>query len=355
MATKDYYKILGVTSTDSSDTIKKSYKKLALKFHPDKVSPDKKKEYEEKFKEINEAYSTLSDETKRRSYDRGETNNYAQSSQSSQFEGGDLSDIFRNLFRGGSFGNQFSEEEDANTGNDLQYEVVLEFTEAAFGCEKELFIKKDILCTLCKGDGAENKQFKTCTTCNGQGRLKMNQRTPFGTISQTITCTTCRGKGKIPEHKCPHCKGAGIISSKEKVTVKIPGGINAGQTLRVKNGGNALQNGTPGDLFVVIAIKPHPRFTRDEYDISMELPITFSQAALGGEQAVPTLSSEEITIKIEKGTESGTRLRLKGQGIPYLNHPSHRGDQFITLKIKTPKKLTKAQTKLLEELAKLDE
>lgn len=353
MAKKDYYEILGVKRTDSSEAIKNNYKKLALKFHPDKASEDKKKEYEESFKEINEAYGTLGDEVKRKRYDLG--GGPSQFNQGQGFHGGNFSDILIDLLRNGSFGGQFSEDEDSNTGQDLRYELTIEFKEAVFGCEKEVLIKKEISCKACGGSGAEDDEFNSCPKCNGHGQLKINRRTPFGVISQAIRCDNCIGEGKIIKNKCLHCKGNGTLSSKEKVKIKIPAGIDNGQILRVQGGGDAIKNGSEGDLFLSIRVRPHKIFKRDGFNIYMDLAISFSQAALGGEINIPTLSQEEVKIKIEKGTESGSILRLKGKGISILNSPSHSGDQFVNITIKTPKKLSRAQIQLFEELAKLDE
>ena len=362
MVKKNYYEILGVKKTDSIETIKKSYRKLALKFHPDKACEDKKKDCEESFKEINEAYSILSDKEKRRKYDSGETDHLNRGSSGSSphggnfgggsFGGGDFSDILRNLFNGGNFEGRFSD--DDSPEQDLRYELTIEFKEAAFGCEKEISLKKDILCNICKGTGSDNEKFSNCFKCEGHGRLKVNQRTPWGLISQTVECPDCEGEGQIPENKCKHCKGSGIITSKEKFKIKIPCGIDNGQVLRVNGGGNAIKNGSRGDLFLNIRVKPDKVFTRKEFNIFMKVDISFSQAALGGEISIPTLSSEEIKIKISKGTESGSVLRLKGRGIPFLDDSHHRGDQFVNIIVKTPKKLSKAQIKLFEELAKLD-
>ncbi|MBP7708790.1 molecular chaperone DnaJ [Candidatus Pacearchaeota archaeon] len=356
MATKkDFYEILGVKKTDSVETIKKAYKKLALQHHPDKAAHDKKKEFEDKFKEINEAYSTLSDEAKRRKYDMGESNPFTQGSHS---QGGDFSDILRDLFRNGSFGGQFSddeEDEEEEAGQDLRYEITISFNEAVFGCEKEILVKKNIFCDLCDGTGAEDKEFEKCPKCAGHGRLKINQKTPWGMMSRTVKCDNCEGDGQIPEEECSKCNGKGILGSAEKVKVKIPAGIDDRQTLRIRQAGNAVKNGLEGDLFLSIRVMPSPIFRRDGFDIYIDLPITFSQAALGADISITTLSPEPVKIKIKKGTESGSVLRLKGKGIPYINHPHTRGDQFIKIIIKTPKKLSKAQAKLFEELAKLDE
>ncbi|MEK6918676.1 MAG: J domain-containing protein [Nanoarchaeota archaeon] len=358
MAKKDYYEILGVKSTDSNETIKKNYKLLALKYHPDKAAPEKKKEYEEKFKEINEAYSTIGDEGKRRKYDSGETaQNFGGGgfSQSQGFGGEDLSDILSNLFGGGSFRNASKNQGGRRRGEDLSYEITIEFTEAAYGCEKEIIIKKDYVCENCEGSGSEDKEYDKCETCNGHGRLRISQKTPFGIMNQTIICEKCEGAGKIPKNKCTNCEGEGIINKKEKIKIKIPAGIDNGQTLRVVGGGQAIKNGEEGDLFLTVNVKEHKVFNRTEFDIHMDLEISFSKAALGGEVAVTTLKGELLRIKISKGTQTGSVLRLAGRGIPILNNNSKFGDQFIKIIVKTPKKLTKKQTKIFEELAKLEE
>ncbi len=348
---KDYYEILGVKKTDSEDTIKKAYKKLALKYHPDKAAADKKKEYEDKFKEINEAYSTIGDPAKRKKHDMGEENPF--SGRSSHSHGGGFQDIFGDLFRNG-FGGGY-DDEDEEVDPDLRYEITIEFNEAVFGVEKEILIKKNVPCELCDGTGAEDKVFRKCSKCNGQGRIKINQRTPFGMISQVGRCDNCNGEGQIPENECPHCDGKGVFESREKVKVKIPKGIDNGQTLRIPGGGNATKNGEDGDLYLLIKVKPHKIFKRNGSDIFMDLNISFAQAALGAEIKIPTLNSEEIKIKVASGTQSGSVLRLKGRGIPVLNSPSHHGDQFVNITVTTPKKLSKAQAKLYEELRLLDE
>jgi molecular chaperone DnaJ len=350
MTKKDYYEILGVKKGDSSDTIRKSYKKLVLKYHPDKAPDDKKKEYEEKFKEINEAFSTLEDEGKRKRYDMGGTESSSQGFSSRG--GGGFEDII-NLFRNGSFGGGYDDEEE-EVDPDLHSEITIEFEEAVSGCEKEILIRKHIACDLCDGTGAEDKIFRKCSKCGGQGRLKVNQRTPFGMISQVVRCDNCNGEGQVPENMCPHCDGIGVFEDKEKVKVKIPKGIDNGQTLRIRGAGNAVRNSDGGDLFLLIKVKPHKTFKRNGFDVFMDLSINFSQAALGAEVSIPTLSGE-IKIKIASGTQSGSVLRLKDRGIPHLNSPSHHGDQFVNIIVKTPKKLSKTQTKLFEELAKLEE
>lgn len=351
MAKKDYYEILGVKKGDSSDVIRKSYKKLVLKYHPDKAESDKKKEYEEKFKEINEAFSTLEDEDKRRRYDMGEP---SQGQGFSSRGGGGFEDII-NLFRNGAFGGGYDDEEEEEVDKDLRYRLVIEFKEAVFGCEKEILVEKNVSCEECDGTGAEDKGFRSCSNCNGRGRLKVNQKTPFGVISRTIRCESCNGEGQIPENVCPACYGKGVFLNKEKVKVKVPAGIDNGQTLKIRGGGSAVKNSAEGDLFLLINVKPDSVFKREGYDVYIELDVNFPQAALGAELEIPTLSSEKIKIKIDKGTESGKVLRLKGKGIQHLGDTHHHGDQFVNITVRTPKKLSKAQIKLFEELAKLEE
>jgi len=345
---KDYYKILEVNKTDSPETIKKRYKKLAMKYHPDKTSDDKKKEYEEKFKEINQAYSVLSDENKKKQYDMG--GGTSQFNQRSGFQNRDFSDIFSDIFGGGRFNRQSYEEE---PDRDLHFRLTISFLEAAFGCEKEISIKKDTICSSCDGFGSQNGEFETCQKCKGHGRIEATQQTPWGLIRRTVECDNCNGEGKIPKKKCKNCKGEGIVNKKEKIKIKIPKGIDNNQTLRIPNAGNAGKNERNGDLFLTIQIKPHKIFKRQNFDIFMDLPITFAQAALGEEILIPTLT-EKIKIKIPKGTESGSTLRIKDKGIPYIDDPYYLGDQFVNIIIKTPKRLTRAQTKLFEELRKLD-
>ncbi len=344
---KDYYEILGVKKTDSDEVIKKSYKKLALKFHPDKASDDKKKTYENKFKEINEAYTTLSNPEKKRRYDMGGNSQF---NQGSNFRGrsGGFSDIFEDLLRGnGSFGQEPQED------LDLHYRITIKFEEAAFGVEKELSIKKDILCETCDGTGSKDKKVKTCQKCGGHGKLKMNQQTPWGMISQAIGCDECNGTGKIPENKCRRCNGSGIVNSKESVKIKIPKGIDNGQTIRIQNAGNIGRNNSMGDILLEIRILPHKIFQRDGFDIYMKFPISFSKAALGGEIKIPTFK-KDVKVKLGKGTQSGNILRLKGHGIPLVNNPSHIGDQFVEIVVETPKKLSRAQAKLFKKLEELD-
>ncbi len=351
MAKKDYYEILNAKKTDSEDVIKKNYKKLAMKFHPDKASDDKKAEYEEKFKEISEAYNTLSNKEKKQRYDMQGQGGFSQSGhQGRSGNMGGFGDMFEDLLRSqgmGGFGGQ--QEEDL----DLHFRITIKFEEAAFGVEKEISIKKEASCKKCEGTGSEDNKFETCEYCKGQGRIQVNQQTPFGTMRRTIECNKCNGQGKITKNKCRKCNGQGTTSNAEKVKIKIPKGIDNGQTIRIQGAGDASKNNRTGDLFLEVSVLPHKTFKRDGFDIYMKFPITFARAALGGKIKIPTLK-KEVKVKLGKGTNSGAVLRLKGHGIPHVNSLYETGDQFVEIIVETPKKLSRAQTKLFKELDKLD-
>ncbi len=352
---KDYYEILGVSKTADKETIKKTYKQLALKYHPDRAPEDKKNEYEKKFKEISEAYAVLSDDEKRKKYDAYGHEAYSQGgySQQNPFEGSDISSILKDLFGSSFFGGRdYSDNYEEYEGDDLQYKLTLDFNDAIFGCVKEIEIKKDTICKSCDGTGAKNKEFTQCSNCNGKGRINVEQRTPFGTIRQTRTCSSCSGRGKMAKEECLNCSGTGIINKKTTIKINIPAGINDGQVLRVRNEGNESPSGRNGDLLLVIKVKPHEIFTRDGDDIRMNLDITFSQAALGCTLSVPTLHGE-TKIKITAGTQSGTILRLKNEGVKNIS--SYRtGDQFIKINVKTPKSLSKEQKQLFKKLSEIE-
>lgn len=362
MAEKDYYKILGVDKNDGKDVLKKAYKKLALKYHPDKAPEEKKKEYEEKFKEISEAYTVLGDDEKRKQYDSFGHEAFKQGGGNSGFNGfsgfsgfgrENMSDMFRDLFESHFGGESFHGTRNIKTGEDLQYELVIDFEEAVFGCEKEVEIRKNILCKLCEGTGAKDKKLEKCDKCHGKGRIAVNQRTPFGIFRQVAICDKCHGEGEIPKQKCKDCNGKGIINDRVKIKIKIPQGINSNQTIRIEGKGDSIKNGENGNLFIVIKVKPHKTFKRDGDDIYIDFSISFSQATLGCKISIPTLRGHK-KIKITPGTESGTIIRLKGEGVKNVNN-YRTGDQFINLKLKTPKRLNKKQEKLFKELAKLEE
>lgn len=338
---KDYYETLGVNKGASAEEIKKAYKTLAKKYHPDL---NKEKNSTEKFKEINEAYATLGDETKRSNYDRfGSTENF-QGFQGG-FEGADFEDIFENFFGGSIFGNTRTRK---RKGADLQYEMELSFEEAVFGTKKDIELERLQNCEACKGTGAENGEMETCQECNGKGRRKHTIRTPFGIVSQTATCPSCQGTGQTAAEECSACRGEGRKTVRKKVTVKVPAGINHGQTLRVSGEGEAGPAG-PGDLYVEINVQPHEIFEREGNDILLEIPLGFPHAALGTEINIPTLDGQ-TTLKIPAGTQSHTTFKLSGKGIADV-HTGRKGDQLVKIVVKTPTALTKKQKDLLQQLA----
>jgi molecular chaperone DnaJ len=352
MSKKDYYEILGVSKENSQDEIKKIYKKLALKFHPDRAPEDKKKEYEEKFKEMSAAYGVLSDPEKRKKYDQYGSESFDQRySQEDTFGGTDQNSIFEDLFRSGFGG--FSSSRRQQEGNDLQYNLTISFEESVIGLKKELNYEKNVLCKTCFGSGAKNDEVKECEKCHGDGVIKITRRSVFGLINQRVVCDNCYGNGKIPIINCEDCSGKGIRREIVKLDVEIPAGANSGNVLIVNGGGDEINNGNSGDLQIMISVIPHKLFDRDGDDIQMNHYISFSQATLGDKIYIPTPYGD-VKIKIPSGFESGTVMRLKGKGIENVNNYG-KGDLFVKINIKIPKKLSRAQKKLLQEWEKLEE
>jgi molecular chaperone DnaJ len=366
MAKRDYYEVLGVSKTATPDEIKKSYRKMAMKYHPDKGGG---KEDEEKFKEANEAYSVLSDPEKRKNYDQfghanpNGTGNGAGGYQQyggfgqgfSGFEGfgdmGDLGgfgDIFETFFGGGGGGGRSR----ARKGADIEAEIRISFDDAVFGTEKDFNLLKMNTCDRCKGNGAEpGSGQKTCPTCHGRGQVQTEQHTIFGTFASTQVCPECHGAGKVPEKKCTKCKGEGRLREQVTVKVRIPAGVDNGQTIRVTGKGEAGEIGEqPGDLYLHVSVQPDKRFVRNKYDIENEVEITFPEAALGTTVDVTTLDGS-VKLKVPAGTQSGKVFRLSSKGVPRLDGRS-RGDQLVTIIVKTPTKLTSKQKKLLEDFDK---
>ncbi len=356
--TKDYYELLGVSRGATKEEIKKAYKKLAMKFHPDRAPEDKKQEYEEKFKEISEAAAILGDDKKRQQYDQfgsaafqGGGAGHAGfdfSDIMSQFRSGsfgDFEDIFDSLFGGSSSGRRRSR---AHRGSDLLYEISLTLEEVDDGIKKNLTLNKLESCGSCSGKGAH--KFSTCHHCQGSGYVKKTQRTPFGLFQQTGPCPYCHSKGELPQDSCKECHSEGLQRRKKTIEVQIPAGVEEGMRLRVRGEGEIGTNGgNPGDLFVEIHVQEHKYFKRKEADLHITVPISFSQAVLGDEIEVPTINSK-AKLKIPAGTNSETIFRMAGKGLPSLHHS--KGDQMVKVKIAVPKKLGKKQKELI---VKLDE
>jgi|SRR3989344_1662622 len=354
MAKKDYYEILGISKNASKDDIKKAYKKLAVKYHPDSSGD---KSTEEKFKELSEAYAVLSDDEKRKTYDSyGHTGFDQRYSREDIFRNADFSSIFDDIFGDESpFGDSifnmfFGGSRRKRKGNDLKYNLAIDFEEAVHGTEKIIALEKEALCKECNGTGAKNSNTVKCPKCNGAGRYARTQRTPFGIFTQSSTCDECEGHGKIARELCDECEGYGIIDETRKIKIKIEKGIDEGHVLKVSHEGRVIKNGEPGDLYVVISIKPHEFFKREGNDIYVDIPISFSQAALGDEIEVPTLDGTAL-IKIPSGTQTDTVFRLKNKGIADL-YERHHGDLFVRVLVKTPASLNKKQKELLIEFSK---
>jgi len=346
MAKRDYYEILGVQKTSSKEEIKKAYKKLAVKHHPDKGGDP------EKFKELSEAYAVLSDDTKRRTYDQfGHTGFDQRYSQEDIFRNANFEDIFRDVFGGSGFGGSifdmfFGSGRRQRKGSDLRYDLEISFEEAAFGIQKKLKIPTLVSCKECNGTGAEHGNLKECDHCHGQGRIQRS----VGFFTQVTDCRKCNGHGSIAETDCTYCHGDGVVKETRQITVNIPGGIESGNRLRVPGAGEAIAHGEEGDLYVMVYVQPHKYFERNGADVHLTFPISFSKAALGGTLEVPTLE-KSITIKIPPGTQNNTIFRLREKGT-FQVHSRARGDQLVRIFVKTPTKLTKKQTELFEMLAK---
>ena len=364
MAKRDFYEVLGIAKGASDTEIKKAYRKAAMKYHPDKFSganESEKKEAEDKFKEINEAYQILSDENKRAQYDRFghaafENGGGAGAGGFGGFSGGfeDLGDIFGSFFGGnagfGGFGGfSNSRQRGPEPGEDLRYNLELTLEEAAKGVEKTLKYKRTGTCKTCHGTGAqEGSKMNKCSKCNGTGTIHVTQRTVFGNFQTAQECDVCHGKGEIPEKKCKKCHGTGIDTETVEKTIKIPAGIDDGQKLRLSGMGNASTEGGPnGDLYVYITVKQHPFFERNGVDIICNVPITFAQAALGGDIEIPTLNGKK-TIKVPAGTQNDKMFRLKGEGIKNPRSP-YTGDQIVRIKIEVPVNLNSEQQELLKK------
>ena len=348
---RDYYEVLGVNKGASDDEIKKAYRQAAKKYHPDLHPGDK--EAEEKFKEVNEAYEVLSDKEKKARYDQfghaGGDPNYGAGGAGSPFgQDIDFGDIFSSFF--GGFGGRRSANPNApRRGSDIETQLYISFEEAAKGCKKTVQYQAVSTCKDCNGTGAQKGTSpKTCSACGGRGQVTINQRTPFGVVQTSRPCDACRGRGKIIETPCRTCNGRGQVRRKKTVEVNIPAGINDDQVLNVAGHGNSGTNGGPaGDLHVYIGIRPHPIFERRGDDVWCDLPITFTQAALGATVTVPTLDGK-ASYDIHEGTQPGDVFKLKGKGIQHLGSKG-RGDQYVKVVIEVPKNLNSKQKQLIRE------
>lgn len=356
---KDYYKTLGVEKNASQDEIKKAYKNLAKKYHPD---INKESGSTEKFKEINEAASVLGDQQKRQQYDQFGTADFGQNQGQSQgFEGfdfrnfaggGNFDDLFENIFEGFGFSGFGRQKNRASRGRDIAAEVQVSLEEVLSGATRMISMKKLTTCKKCEGKGGE--ELTTCETCRGTGAVKQTRRTPFGTFATTTSCNKCNGSGESFENICNECSGEGRTIQTSKLDVKIPPGVEEEMQLRVSGEGESGErNGRAGDLFVIVHIKPHENFEREENDLHLKLSIPFAIATLGGEIEIPTIQGTS-KLKIPQGTQSGTTLRMRGKGLPNVHHQENFGDELVNISIKVPEKLSKKQIELLKEFEGLD-
>ena len=347
---RDYYEVLGVDKSADDAAIKKAYRQLAKKYHPD-TNPGNA-EAEAKFKEASEAYAVLSDAEKRRQYDQ-----FGHAA----FQGGggpgaggfdfsDMGDIFGDIF--GDFfggGRRSSASNGPRKGANIRVGVRITFEEACFGTEKEIEVTLKDDCKTCNGTGAkEGSSPVTCPKCGGKGQVVYTQQSFFGMVRNVQTCPDCNGKGKIIKDKCPDCRGTGYTSSRKKIQVSIPAGIDDGQSIRIASKGEPGTNGGPrGDLLVEVTVMRHPIFQRDGYDLYSTAPISFAQAALGGDVRISTIDGD-VLFNIKAGTQTDTRIRLRGKGVPSLRNKNMRGDQYVTLVVQVPEKLTGEQIEALK-------
>jgi len=357
---RDYYEVLGVSRSASEDDIKRAYRNLAKKYHPDANPGDKTAE--EKFKEVNEAYEVLRDSKKRATYDQfGHAGVNAQAGArggAGGFSGGfadfgDMGDMFSEIFEGFFGGTSTRSRRSSQTrvrrGSDLRYDLTISFMDSAHGIEVNLEIPRMETCDVCNGSGTKpGTRKKVCPTCHGSGQVRMAQ----GFFSVMRTCPTCNGEGHVVEHPCPACRGEGRRRSIRKISVKVPAGVDTGSRLKISGEGEAGINGGPrGDLYVVIQVEPHPIFSREDEDVHCEIPIPLTVAALGGEVLVPTLNGH-VTMKIPAGTQTGKTFRMRGKGFPNLRGLG-TGDQLVTVRVETPSKLNNKQIMLLKEFARI--
>ena len=359
---RDYYEVLGIKKGASDDEIKKDYRKLAKQYHPDLNPGDKTAEA--KFKEANEAYEVLSDPDKKAKYDQfgfaGVDPNYGAAAGGSSYGGGfgggfggfdfDLGSIFNDFFGGGSGRSSRANPNAPQRGASLRVSLSISFEEAAFGCTREINLTREEKCETCGGSGCKpGTTAEICDQCRGTGTVRTQRQTMMGIVSSTTACPKCHGAGKIIHQPCEKCHGAGLQRSTRKISVNIPAGIDDGQTISLRGQGNAGKNGGPaGDVLVTISVRAHEIFERDGMNIYSAFTINIVQAALGAELEVPTLDGR-VKYSIPEGTQSGTTFRLRGKGVPNVNNPKSRGDQYVQIRVEIPTKLTEKQKELLSD------
>ncbi len=345
---KDYYNILGIEKSASKDEIKKAFRKLAHKYHPDKKGGD-----ESKFKEVGEAYGVLSDDKKRAEYDTygqtfgsggnpfGGASGFGFQGAGQGFDAADLGDIFGEFFGGGRRSN-------IKRGRDISIDFELSFEESIFGSERKILLNKTSTCGDCEGSGSKaGTAMKKCDACNGQGNIHETKKTFFGTFTNTIECKTCHGSGKIPKELCKRCSGVGVIKKEEEITIKIPTGIKNGEMIRLSGAGEAVPRGITGDLYAKVHVSKHPVFRREGSNLVMDLNIKLTDALLGGEYTIDTLDGK-LKLKIPKGASFGEILRIREKGVPIDTRK--RGDLLVHLNIKLPSKFSRTTEKLIKEL-----
>ncbi len=353
---RDYYEVLGVDKNADDSALKKAYRNLAKKYHPDSNPGDK--EAEAKFKEASEAYAVLSDPEKRARYDQfghaafdaagGGGGGFDFSNMDMGDIFGNFGDIFSDLFGGGGFSRRQSN--GPMKGANIRTSIRISFEEAVFGCEKELELTLKDECPTCHGSGAKPGYTpETCSKCGGKGQIRHTQQSLFGVVQNIVACPDCQGTGKIIREKCPDCRGTGYIASRKKIQVKIPAGIDNGQSVRLREKGEPGLNGGPrGDLLVEVTVSHHPTLMRRDMDIFSDKEISFAQAALGGDVKIETIDGA-VVYEVKPGTQSGTRIRLRGKGVPSLRYENVRGDQYVTLIVKTPTGLSSEAKDLLKQ------
>lgn len=346
---KDYYEILGVPKGASKDELKKAYHKLAHKYHPDKNKGD-----DSKFKEVNQAYQTLSDDQKRSQYDRFGADGPQGFNPNQggfggfggqggvEFDMGDLGDIFGDFFGGGG------RKQQSQRGRDISTEIDLTFEESIFGITRTILLTKQSVCDICKGTGGKpGTKMNTCATCNGNGQIREIKRSILGTFATTRTCDICHGQGKTPNEKCSECSGKGVRSKQEEITINIPAGINRGEMVRMTGMGEAIKGGQAGDLYIKINVGSHALYKRDSLNLTLDLPIKLTEALIGMTYNLKILEGNMVEVKIPEGINHGELLRVRGKGVPSNRG---RGDIIIRIQIVMPKKLSRKSKELIEKL-----